>query len=683
MAFPFPTLNPQKREIRVLQPLSQPQPDRDDHSEGAHLTTETSECPGLKMQFSHMVVSLDDKPSYTALSYVWGSRKCMKPITVNGQDFPITESLYSAIQHLQHPEIAPAIWIDSICIDQANDDERTEQVRLMSSIYSGAMCVIIWLGLSTGKSDFIVDVVDSFAEHARRQFNVPTRQKYGLLDYFDFGEESDLLDLIKVAIGSVEKKAPDNINPSEFIKEFIMFTCSREWWYRIWVLQEFVLARRVHFQVGNRRLDLDGFTALFACIVMLQVNSVFTRSLWNKQTLDYLGQATGYDWISYMLVCRERAQRHTRVGTSFKVFHLLCLAYCRISFRDGGRFLLQASDKRDQIYGLVSLFEEDYYETLGMTIDYRQSWQEVYLNVAQQLISAGHLDLLAFCHTERRSCLPSWTPIWHEMIESPNAWFTSGHQNSILGNSLFNAASTIKIDVSFTISQSQSLPLRSMHINGIFVDEVMDVKSTYLRSRVISLRDREIIYGRLFREIESLCGQSEKLGLQTYTPENLHEASWRIPIWDHEGCFYGEDEDEMHRATDRSLTRFNECLPLFKAVEEHMISGPKANENEMQHPLVTLASKLSVDANSYLLSMEGGRPMKPFITKTGYIGLGPASMQSNDMVCIFHGARVPHILRRRENDQGGYTFIGEVFLYGLMDGEVMNLGRESSTFEVF
>ena len=681
MSFNFPTLNTQKREIRVLQPLSQPQPDR--HDEGAHLTTNTNALPGLEMQFAHKVASLNDNPSYTALSYVWGSRECMKPITVNGQDFLITENLYSAIQHLQHADIAPAVWIDSICIDQANDVDRTEQVRLMSSIYSGATCVIIWLGLSTAKSDFIIDVVDSFVENARRQFNVPTPQKYGLIDYLDFDEESELLDFIKVAIGSVESKAPDNINPNEFIQDFFMFTCSREWWYRIWVLQEFVFARRVHFQAGNRRLNLDGFTALFGCILMLQVKSVFKRSLWNQQTLDYFGRQTGYDWISYMLVCRERAQRYRKVGTSFKMYHLLCTAYCRISFRDGDQFLLQASDKRDQIYGLVSLCKEDYYETLRMTIDYRRSWEEVYVSVAQQLISAGHLDLLAFCNTERRSCLPSWTPIWHEMIECPNGWFKSGHQNSILGNSLFSAASTIKVDVSFTISQSQSLPLRSMHITGIFVDEVMDVKSTYLRSKVTSLRDREIIYGRLFREIESLCDQSEELRPRTYTPEKLHEASWRMPIWDHEGCHYGEDEDEIHRATDRSLTRFNECLPLFKAVEEHMISEPETSEDVMQHPLVVLASKLSVDANSYLLFMEAGRPMKPFITKTGYIGLGPASMQSNDVICIFSCARVPHILRRQENDQSGYTFIGEVFVYGLMDGEVMNLCREPRKFEVF
>ena len=100
MTSTFPTLNSQKREIRILKPLSQPQPDRPDHDEATHLVTNNNEFPGLRMQFTHVIVSLDDNPSYTALSYVWGSRKSMKPIIVNGQDFLITENLYSVLHHL-------------------------------------------------------------------------------------------------------------------------------------------------------------------------------------------------------------------------------------------------------------------------------------------------------------------------------------------------------------------------------------------------------------------------------------------------------------------------------------------------------------------------------------------------------------------------------------------------------
>ncbi|OCK81069.1 hypothetical protein K432DRAFT_274813, partial [Lepidopterella palustris CBS 459.81] len=86
---------------------------------------------------------------YTALSYVWGAPKGIKPITVNGSLFFVTEKLYHALQHLRFEDIAPAIWINSICIDQANDIENPEQVRLMGSIYSNTVRVIVWLGLPT------------------------------------------------------------------------------------------------------------------------------------------------------------------------------------------------------------------------------------------------------------------------------------------------------------------------------------------------------------------------------------------------------------------------------------------------------------------------------------------------------------------------------------------------------
>ncbi|OCK81070.1 hypothetical protein K432DRAFT_296358 [Lepidopterella palustris CBS 459.81] len=87
--------------------------------------------------------------------------------------------------------------------------------------------------------------------------------------------------------------------------------------------------------------------------------------------------------------------------------------------------------------------------------------------------------------------------------------------------------------------------------------------------------------------------------------------------------------------------------------------------------------------NLYLLQMETGRPMKPFITNSGYIGLGPISLQPTDTVCICFGARVPHTLRRRQNGKSGYVFIGEAFVYGLMDGEFMKNGYEPIDFEIF
>ncbi|PVH85934.1 hypothetical protein DL98DRAFT_408175 [Cadophora sp. DSE1049] len=89
--------------------------------------------------------------SYQSLSYVWGDPvPHSKTISLNGQPFSVTTSLYNALRNLRiisdDRTQSKAFWIDAICIDQQNDGERSEQVQKMASIYQAANRVIIWLG---------------------------------------------------------------------------------------------------------------------------------------------------------------------------------------------------------------------------------------------------------------------------------------------------------------------------------------------------------------------------------------------------------------------------------------------------------------------------------------------------------------------------------------------------------
>ncbi|KAF2464454.1 uncharacterized protein BDR25DRAFT_155150, partial [Lindgomyces ingoldianus] len=71
-----------------------------------------------------------DRPSYTALSYVWGKETGAKrAIVVNGAEFQVGVNLDNAI-----------------CINQKDVEEKSDQVPRMRSIYSGASNVMIWLG---------------------------------------------------------------------------------------------------------------------------------------------------------------------------------------------------------------------------------------------------------------------------------------------------------------------------------------------------------------------------------------------------------------------------------------------------------------------------------------------------------------------------------------------------------
>ncbi len=58
---------------------------------------------------------------------------------------------------------ATRIWIDAICIDQSNDEERGHQVRLMRKIYEAAQCVSIWLGKEDILTPHAVEAVSLIA----------------------------------------------------------------------------------------------------------------------------------------------------------------------------------------------------------------------------------------------------------------------------------------------------------------------------------------------------------------------------------------------------------------------------------------------------------------------------------------------------------------------------------------
>lgn len=94
------------------------------------------------------LVDLKDSPRFTALSYVWG-QSAGKSITCNGYDIRITDSCFEALSSLRNTLGNFTIWVDAVCINQRDDDEKAAQIALMEQIYTFAEAVYIWLGPST------------------------------------------------------------------------------------------------------------------------------------------------------------------------------------------------------------------------------------------------------------------------------------------------------------------------------------------------------------------------------------------------------------------------------------------------------------------------------------------------------------------------------------------------------
>jgi hypothetical protein len=135
------------------------------------------------------------RPRYEALSYTWGKPEPVKAIELNGITVQIRENLWLALVHLQDAGEERILWIDAICIKQADGEERNRQVRLTAYIYSRAKEVIVWLG---------------------------------------------------------PQRIP--LHESEFLE-----LCNRPYWRRVWIVQEIGAATRLRVRWGNASASWDGF----------------------------------------------------------------------------------------------------------------------------------------------------------------------------------------------------------------------------------------------------------------------------------------------------------------------------------------------------------------------------------------------------------------------------------------
>lgn len=108
-----------------------------------HVFPWTSHCKTLKLETFR--VKLDEERVYNALSYVWGTEPVSVAVSCNGMPLLITPTVYEMLAHLDH---GAAYWIDAVCIDQNDPNEKATQIPLMNQIYSRAECVLIWLGCS-------------------------------------------------------------------------------------------------------------------------------------------------------------------------------------------------------------------------------------------------------------------------------------------------------------------------------------------------------------------------------------------------------------------------------------------------------------------------------------------------------------------------------------------------------
>ena len=95
--------------------------------------------------------------SFEALSYAWGDPYVTAEILLHGTTTSVTRNLESFLRHRRNPTEDVILWVDALCINQRDPEEKNFQVNMMSKIYACSSSLTIWLGPGSSDSKLALD----------------------------------------------------------------------------------------------------------------------------------------------------------------------------------------------------------------------------------------------------------------------------------------------------------------------------------------------------------------------------------------------------------------------------------------------------------------------------------------------------------------------------------------------
>lgn len=237
------------------------------------------------------------RPEWKALSYCWGHGDATESIILNGQIFRVRRTLHEFLSLMADEKMRDWIFIDAICINQGDLEERAAQVQLMREVYAAAMEVIVWIfpqeefGKPRAKNRKYIPyaVVDEWTTElendamiVHRDWTCPGRHVDQLMIDAIFArlvlEEIDLFgwhfewtgfrsviasiadDLFAWDARQDDRQFRDRERSLRLLRTRAIYVARYDaYWSRLWIVQELLLTQRASFRVGNLRLDRADF----------------------------------------------------------------------------------------------------------------------------------------------------------------------------------------------------------------------------------------------------------------------------------------------------------------------------------------------------------------------------------------------------------------------------------------
>ncbi|KAK3299463.1 heterokaryon incompatibility protein-domain-containing protein [Chaetomium fimeti] len=603
-------------------------------------------------------LSLDDLPSYHALSYIWGDPAPTRSIRVNGKPLPVAHNLHQALLDV-HRTLGDAqewLWVDAICINQDNSEERSWQVGLMGHIFGRAALVYLWLGPSSDDSDVL--------RMARRIG--PDAHRAGISDLWFSWESFNYQPMyIQDDTESVERRESflaraldDEELRSPGMLAAVASLLERPNWYRAWIVQEIALARDGLVLCGTERVSLDAFDAALAAIFFCK-NGDFTRE--HPRWRNFGAKLDNNLFRLRGLVARRQRRRNHEAGLlEFLLSDFLAAP---------DRPFYEASDPRDIIFGLLGVAADT--ERLGLRPDYNQTVTEVYTAATRAMVERCPHYFLNYCIFPKDiDDLPSWVPDWQRV---GRFGLVSTQPLSYATNFNSSAGRVQPPPTGLLPTPVNGIPAwRVLRQRGCSVDVVATVFASdeyYCTSTgpVMTLA-RALVWHReqrtrILRAILNfaIAAHLELDGAQ------LETVLWRTIVAD----FVNAQRCPVDYDAPAARIFRQEPVPLATLTEAQVTYMLSRIYPFPHHPDPKTATQAQVDEYSEILLRQASarcRGRTLFATKGGRLGLGPENLQTGDVVTILLGTPVPIVLRPAANC---FTYVGDTYVHGIMDGQCM------------
>ncbi|KAI1125016.1 heterokaryon incompatibility protein-domain-containing protein [Nemania abortiva] len=541
--------------------------------------------------------SLKDPPSYTAISYAWGDTDDRRRIQIGKISISVAVSLFGALDAVRKREGDILVWVDALCIDQQNRAERGQQVQLMTEIYAKATRVAIWLGPSENDSQLAEELLQDIVI-----------------------TENNPKEITSLLLSPTRQRAV----------EAVARLFQRDYWQRLWVVQEVFNAKAIKVYCGD--------SAGLPWGVYKRAARIFQR---HKRDLDFHFSAS--------------RRRYSSVHGSLNYSHALAyegpnsLLDLDSVYGLGEASLLNVlrgcrrkltSEPRDRVFGILGVLPTVVRQEFP--VDYNLSVKEIYTNVVDFLLNTTErLDILCeSIHFPRQSSvvnLPSWVPDWSQNPDITALGYTYD----------FAAAGDTKAEWGFLGERRNELEISAVYVDTVWKHGIaVGTRCTLADYLMAFLHWRAFFLDSMSLEDRTLQKSMEEEFCRTLCLGQV-PLKWKPDEW----------VEMCYRVFATQLRNRLPRLPLDDALRKY----------------ADVPEDAKFDYREFLQYHFGSRMMGRsfFLTERNRLGMGTGAMLPNDIIVVPLGCRTPIIIRAEDSGGRRFRFVGDAYLDGYMDGKAI------------